>query len=99
MLVFYFKHRDTEIQNDILSMPQIQSSFNLNTKKQRLFPGQEGNKRIKSRHKALRMKNFVAFVKAALAALCIFRYRKRHSVFVPLCLKSKTLWLKIISES
>ena len=34
------------------------------------------NKRLKSRHKALRMEIFVAFVKADLSALCIFRLLK-----------------------
>ena len=43
----------------------------------KFFSENKDNKRLKSRHKALRMKNFVAFVKAALAALCIFRYRKK----------------------
>ena len=50
VFVFNFKHRDTEIQNDILSMPQIQSSFNLNTKKQRnkgYFPDRKGTSDLK----------------------------------------------------
>ena len=53
----------------------------------KFFFRNKDNKRLKSRHKALRVDNFVAFVKVALAALCIFRSRKKHSVFVPLCLK------------
>ena len=59
------------------------------TKEWSFFSGNKDNKRLKSRHKALRMKNFVAFVKAALAALCIFRSRK-NIVSLCLCVK-KTL--------
>ena len=47
--------------------------------------GYKDNKRLKSRHKAFRGDIFVEFVKAALAALCIFRSRKKHCFFVSLC--------------
>ena len=46
------------------------------TKEQRSFWGYKGDKRLKSRHKALRMRNIVDFVKSSFAAHCIFRQRK-----------------------
>ena len=47
------------------------------TKEQRISFGYKGDKRLKSRHKALRMKNFVGFVISSFAALSIFRQRER----------------------
>ena len=49
----------------------------------KIYSGYKDNKRLKSRHKAFRGDIFVEFVKAALAALCIFRSRKN---IVSLCL-------------
>ena len=67
----------------------------LNTKAQRneVYSGNKDNKRLKSRHKALRIENFAAdnsvfSVKVALAALCIFRSRK-NSVSPCLCVQKK----------
>ena len=42
----------------------------------KIFFRDKDNKRFKSRYKALRMEIFVAFVKADLSALCIFRLLK-----------------------
>ena len=54
----------------------------------KIYSGYKDNKRLKSRHKAFRDDIFVDFVKAALAALCIFRSRK-NIVSLCLCVKKK----------
>ena len=65
---------------------KVGKSVNLNTKTQRkeVFYRYKDNKRLKSRHKALRTKNFVDFV-SSFAALCIFLLRKMLCFFVSLC--------------
>ena len=55
----------------------------------KIYSGYKDNKRLKSRHKAFRGDIFVEFVKAALAALCIFRSRK-NIVSLCLCVKKNT---------
>ena len=100
------RHRGTE--DIFLSYKKIQrnlnSVFNTKTQRDKVFSRYKDNKRLKSRHKALRQRkppapliprggtciaadNSVSSVKAALAALCIFRTRKNLSVSVSLCSK------------
>ena len=55
----------------------------------KIYSGYKDNKRLKSRHKAFRGDIFVEFVKAALAALCIFRSQK-NIVSLCLCVKKNT---------
>ena len=98
------RHRGTE--DIFLSYKKIQrilnSVFNTKAQRDKVFSGYKDNKRLKSRHKALRQRkppapliprarsppnpprgtciaadNSVSSVKAALAALCIFRTRKK----------------------
>ena len=55
----------------------------------KIFSSYKYNKRLKSRHKAFRDDIFLVCVKAALAALCIFRPRK-NIVSLCLCVKKNT---------
>ena len=55
----------------------------------KIYSGYKDNKRLKSLHKVFRDDIFVDFVKAALAALCIFRSRK-NIVSLCLCVKKNT---------
>ena len=111
------RHRGTE--DIFLSYKKIQrnlnSVFNTKTQRDKVFSRYKDNKRLKSRHKALRQRkpppppnpprgtciaadNSVPSVKAALAALCIFRTRKRHSLFVSLCLIIKKLCDSVLNN-
>ena len=79
------------------------------------FSGNKENKRLKSRHKALRMENFaaeappnpprgtciaadnsVSSVKAALAALCIFRTRKKSQCLCVSVFKKNLRKIKLL---
>ncbi len=51
-------------------------NLTLRHKGTKIFLDNKDNKRLKSRHKALRMEIFVSLVKADLSALCIFRRLK-----------------------
>ena len=79
--IIVFEHRGTERQSFFVLTQRH--------KGMKIYSGYKDNKRLKSRHKAFRDDIFVDFVKAASAALCIFRSRK-NIVSLCLCVK-KTL--------
>ena len=80
-MFLFFKHRGTEAQSFFVLTQRH--------KGMKIYSGYKDNKRLKSRHKAFRDDIFVDFVKAALAALCIFRSRK-NIVSLCLCVKKNT---------
>ena len=77
------KHRDTETLSLLFK--------HKDTKVTKVFFWHKGDKRLKSRHKALRKEYFVDLV-GSFAALCIFRLRKK-TLFLCLFVLKKTLYL------
>ena len=81
------KHKDTKEQRFFLDT-KITSDLKVATKP--CGRGSPPAPLIPPRGTCIADEKLCGLCKAALAALCIFRSRKRHSLFVSLCLKIKT---------